>query len=170
MLYVTHDQTEALTLAYRIVCMSMGHVQQVGTPLELYDSPANLFVASFIGLPPMNFFDVTVKGDKLEGKDFQVPLTAEEQKTLSSYQGREITLGVRPENIVEGGSLQIKVFSNENLGMNTLVHGHLGSARITAKLRGWKNYKEHDVVNVSFDRKHFFDKETTNAIGREQKQ
>ena len=58
MLYVTHDQTEALTLADRIVCMSMGHVQQVGTPLELYDSPANLFVASFIGLPPMNFFDV----------------------------------------------------------------------------------------------------------------
>ena len=60
MLYVTHDQTEALTLADRIVCMSMGRVQQVGTPLELYDTPANLFVASFIGLPPMNFFTVRV--------------------------------------------------------------------------------------------------------------
>jgi len=60
MLYVTHDQIEALTLADRIVCMSMGHVQQVGTPLELYSSPANLFVASFIGLPPMNFLDVRV--------------------------------------------------------------------------------------------------------------
>ena len=169
MLYVTHDQTEALTLADRIVCMSMGHVQQVGTPLELYDSPANLFVASFIGLPPMNFFDVTVAGDKLTSKDFQMPLTTEEQQLLSGYQGKEITLGVRPENITEGGSLPLKVFSNENLGMNTLVHGHLGAARITAKLRGWKNYKEGDVVNVAFDRKHFFDKETTNAIGREGK-
>lgn len=167
MLYVTHDQTEALTLADRIVCMSMGHVQQVGTPLELYDSPANLFVASFIGLPPMNFFETTVAGDRLQGKGFQVPLTAQERSGLSSYQGKEIVLGVRPEDITEGGSLPIKVFSNENLGMNTLVHGHLGGERITAKLRGWKNYKENDVVEVSFDRKHFFDKETTNAIGRE---
>ena len=167
MLYITHDQTEAPTLADRIVCMSMGHVQQVGTPLELYDSPANLFVASFIGLPPMNFFETTVAGDRLQGKGFQVPLTAQERSGLSSYQGKEIVLGVRPENITEGGSLPIKVFSNENLGMNTLVHGHLGGERITAKLRGWKNYKENDVVEVSFDRKHFFDKETTNAIGRE---
>lgn len=167
MLYVTHDQTEALTLADRIVCMSMGHVQQVGTPLELYDSPANLFVASFIGLPPMNFFETTVAGDRLQGKGFQVSLTAQERSGLSSYQGKEIVLGVRPENITEGGSLPIKVFSNENLGMNTLVHGHLGGERITAKLRGWKNYKENDVVQVRFDRKHFFDKETTNAIGRE---
>lgn len=167
MLYVTHDQTEALTLADRIVCMSMGHVQQVGTPLELYDSPANLFVASFIGLPPMNFFETTVAGDHLQGKGFQVPLTARERSGLSSYQGKKIVLGVRPEDITEGGSLPVKVFSNENLGMNTLVHGHLGGERITAKLRGWKNYKENDVVEVSFDRKHFFDKETTNAIGRE---
>ena len=167
MLYVTHDQTEALTLADRIVCMSMGHVQQVGTPLELYDSPANLFVASFIGLPPMNFFETTVAGDHLQGKGFQVPLTDGEQSRLAAYQGKEIVLGVRPEDITEGGSLPIKVFSNENLGMNTLVHGHLGGERITAKLRGWKNYKENDVVQVRFDRKHFFDKETTNAIGRE---
>ena len=81
MLYVTHDQTEALTLADRIVCMSMGHVQQVGTPLELYDNPANVFVASFIGLPPMNFFDVQVAptGDNLKGKGFNVKLDAEEQ-------------------------------------------------------------------------------------------
>ncbi len=167
MLYVTHDQTEALTLADRIVCMSMGHVQQVGTPLELYDSPANLFVASFIGLPPMNFFETTVAGDHLQGKGFQVPLTDGEQSRLAAYRGKEIVLGVRPEDITEGGSLPIKVFSNENLGMNTLVHGHLAGERITAKLRGWKNYKENDVVEVSFDRKHFFDKETTNAIGRE---
>ena len=74
MLYVTHDQTEALTLADRIVCMSMGHVQQIGTPLELYDNPANLFVASFIGLPPMNFFEVLVSGDKLIGPHFEAEM------------------------------------------------------------------------------------------------
>ena len=172
MLYVTHDQTEALTLADRIVCMSMGHVQQIGTPLELYDTPANLFVASFIGLPPMNFFDVKVENGSLIGDKFRTKLTAEEAATLRAYEGRTITLGVRPENIVEGGDVPITVFSNENLGMNTLVHGHLGgskaaSDKITAKLRGWCNYKEGDVVKVSFTRKHFFDKETTNAIGRE---
>ena len=168
MLYVTHDQTEALTLADRIVCMSMGHVQQIGTPLELYDTPANLFVASFIGLPPMNFFDVKVEGDRLVAKDFTVPLTGEEQKTLAKYQGKEIVLGVRPENTEVGSDIQIKVNSNENLGMNTLVHGHIGKdgkgAKITCKLAGWCNYKNGDVASVSITRKHFFDKETTNAI------
>ena len=168
MLYVTHDQTEALTLADRIVCMSMGHVQQIGTPLELYDSPANLFVAGFIGLPPMNFYDVKFENGSLHGKGFDVELTDAEKDTLSAYNGKEITLGVRPEDIAEGGSLPVKVFSNENLGMNTLVHGHMGdNNRISAKLRGWTNYKNGDIVNVTFKRKHFFDKETTNAIRKE---
>ena len=167
MLYVTHDQTEALTLADRIVCMSMGHVQQIGTPLELYDTPANLFVAGFIGLPPMNFFDVTFEDGVLKGKGFEAALTDEEKATLAAYNRREITLGVRPEDIVEGGTLPVKVFSNENLGMNTLVHGHMGAHqenRISAKLRGWTNYKNGDMVMVGFKKKHFFDKETTNAI------
>ena len=168
MLYVTHDQTEALTLADRIVCMSMGHVQQIGTPLELYDSPANLFVAGFIGLPPMNFYDVKFENGSLQGKGFTMELTDEEKDTLSGYNGKEITLGVRPEDIAEGGSLPVKVFSNENLGMNTLVHGHMGdNNRISAKLRGWTNYKNGDIVNVTFKRKHFFSKETTNAIRKE---
>ena len=171
MLYVTHDQTEALTLADRIVCMSMGHVQQVGTPLELYDNPANVFVASFIGLPPMNFFDVQVAptGDSLKGKGFNVKLDAEEQKRLLAYKGKEITLGVRPEDIVLGTDVPVKVNQNENLGMNTLVHGGIDAngapaQRIVAKLKGWTNYKNGDNVSFSFTRKHFFDKETTNAI------
>ena len=165
MLYVTHDQTEALTLADRIVCMSMGHVQQIGTPLELYDSPNNIFVAGFIGLPPMNFYDVTFEDGVLKGKGFTVELSPEEKDTLSDYVGREITLGVRPEDVSEGGTLPVKVFSNENLGMNTLVHGTLGGgSRITAKLRGWADYKDGDTVLVQLGRKHFFDEETTNAI------
>ena len=168
MLYVTHDQTEALTLADRIVCMSLGDVQQIGTPLELYDSPNNLFVAGFIGLPPMNFYDVTFEESRLQGKGFAVELSEEEKDTLSAYVHKEITLGVRPEDIVEGGELAVKVFSNENLGMNTLVHGHMGEGnRISAKLRGWTSYKNGDIVPVSFQRKHFFDKTTTNAIRKE---
>ena len=152
--------------------MSMGHVQQVGTPLELYDSPANLFVASFIGLPPMNFFDVKVEKGFLVNSQLHTALSPEEKDLLKAYEGKQITLGVRPENIVEGGDVSIKVFSNENLGMNTLVHGHLGdsksaSDKITAKLRGWCNYKEGDIASVSFNRKHFFDKDTTNAIRKE---
>ena len=167
MLYVTHDQTEALTLADRIVCMSMGHVQQVGTPLELYDSPANIFVASFIGLPPMNFYDVRVDGEQLVGEGFQVSLTPEEHHTLRAYHNKEITLGVRPENIVEGADVPVSVTSNENLGMNTLVHGYIGGARgvrISAKLKGWRDYKTGESASFTFNRKHFFDKETTNAI------
>ena len=167
MLYVTHDQTEALTLADRIVCMSMGHVQQVGTPLELYDSPANVFVASFIGLPPMNFYDVRVSGDKLVGEGFTVSLTPEEQHTLRGYNNKEITLGVRPENIVEGADVPVTVTTNENLGMNTLVHGYVGgnkAVKISAKLKGWRDYKVGDTASFTFNRKHFFDKETTNAI------
>ena len=165
MLYVTHDQTEALTLAYRIVCMSMGHVQQIGTPLELYDTPANLFVAGFIGLPPMNFFDVDVKNGRLEGKGFAIPLDDKQKRTLKNYEGKTIVLGVRPENVVLGNDVGIKVTTNENLGMNTLVHGNIeGGSKIVGKLRGWCDYKNGDNVKVSFDRMHFFDKETTNAI------
>ncbi len=164
MLYVTHDQTEALTLADRIVCMSMGHVQQIGTPLELYDDPANVFVASFIGLPPMNFFDMKVSGGKLVSNDMVVELTREEQLSLRAYEGKVITLGIRPENARQGGNIVMTVSSNENLGHNTLVHGHIGKQRITCKFRDWCEYKEGDQIKISFGKKHFFDKQTTNAI------
>ena len=163
-IYVTHDQTEALTLADRIVCMSMGHVQQIGTPLELYDTPANLFVASFIGLPPMNLFDVTVDGDKLVCEDFTYQLTGEQHALLADYDGKEIVLGVRPENVVENGTIQFNITNNENLGQNTLVHGHIGKKKVVAKLHYWATYKFGDQINIGFDRVHFFDKETTNAI------
>ena len=172
MLYVTHDQTEALTLADRIVCMSMGHVQQIGTPLELYDSPANLFVASFIGLPPMNFVDAKVQQGTLVTDKFTLALSEGEKKALAAYEGKEIVLGFRPENTRVGNDFEMKVLSNENLGMNTLVHGHIGAdgkgTRITCKLNGWCNYKPGDVVGISIVRRHFFDKETTNAIRMEE--
>ena len=162
---MNYRQTEALTLADRIVCMSMGHVQQVGTPLELYDTPNNIFVASFIGLPPMNLFDVAFEDGKLKGKGFEAPLTDEQKDVLSAYDRKTITLGVRPEDVCEGEGVRLKVTTNENLGMNTLVQGYMGEGnRITAKLRGWTNYRNGDEVSVQFGKMHFFDKETTNAI------
>ncbi|MCR4780732.1 MAG: sn-glycerol-3-phosphate ABC transporter ATP-binding protein UgpC [Ruminiclostridium sp.] len=164
MLYVTHDQTEALTLADRIVCMSMGHVQQIGTPLDLYDSPANLFVASFIGLPPMNLFDVEIRNGQAVCADFTVDLTDEEKERVGGYEGKTVTMGVRPEDVSEGGEIPVDVFSNENLGYNTLVNGNVGRHKITCKFRDWCTYKQGDTVKVSFRKKHFFDKETTNAI------
>jgi len=166
MLYVTHDQTEALTLADRIVCMSMGHVQQIGTPLELYDSPANMFVAGFIGLPPMNFYSgMGFTDGKLKGNGLEVELSGEEKEILKDYYGKEIVLGVRPEDVTEDGTLPVKVVNNENLGMNTLVHGFVGGDnRIVAKLRGWKDYRNGDTAKMGFGRKHFFDSDTTNAI------
>ncbi|MBP1584175.1 MAG: sn-glycerol-3-phosphate ABC transporter ATP-binding protein UgpC [Lachnospiraceae bacterium] len=166
MMYVTHDQTEALTLADRIVCMSMGHVQQIGTPLELYDNPANLFVAGFIGLPPMNFFDIEIRDGKAVCEQFSMELLPEEKNMLAAYNGKSVTLGVRPEDVRPGGNIKVRVTSNENLGMNTLVHGHLGdsSVKITGKFKGWCDYKDGDYVDVGFTKCHFFDKETTNAI------
>jgi multiple sugar transport system ATP-binding protein len=165
MIYVTHDQTEALTLADRIVCMSMGYVQQVGTPLELYDDPANVFVASFIGLPPMNFLDATVSGDHLVLDDgVKVSLTDEEQKRLSAYQGKTVILGIRPENIIHGSDTELVVSNCENLGHTTLVHGTLAGHKVSAKLREWSSYSKGEKVGVAFAKKHFFDKESTNAI------
>ncbi len=164
-LYVTHDQTEALTLADRIVCMSMGYVQQIGTPLELYDTPNNIFVASFIGLPPMNFFNAKVeRGELMLDGGEKVALNDEQSKILAHYVGKEITLGVRPENIVKGDDVTLNVHNCENLGQNTLIHGTVGGHKVTAKFREWCNYGVGEDVRVSFNRMHFFDKETTNAI------
>ena len=166
MLYVTHDQTEALTLADRIVCMSMGYVQQVGTPLELYDNPANVFVASFIGLPPMNFFEGVVSDGCVRCGGFDYPLSPEERVTLGDYEGKAITLGVRPENVLpdDNGYVGMTVTLNENLGQTTLVHGVVDGHKIIAKVRDWCTYKPADSVRFAFNRVHFFDKETTNAI------
>ena len=167
MIYVTHDQIEALTLADRIVVMSDGRVQQVGKPIELYDKPANLFVASFIGLPPMNFIKLKMVDEKtLKSKSITWTLDENEQKLLKDYIGKVVILGVRPEDIREGGDMQLTVNINENLGQNTLVHGKIGNKRIVAKISKWLELNPNDTISVSFarDKVHYFDADTTNAI------
>ena len=95
---------------------------------------------------------------------FNTNFTDEEAKLLRPYEGKEITLGVRPENIVRGDEVKMVVNNCENLGQTTLVHGSLNGHKITAKLREWCNIPCGDELGISFNRKHFFDKETTNAI------
>lgn len=167
--YVTHDQTEALTLADRIVCMSMGYVQQIGTPLELYDNPNNIFVASFIGLPPMNFFDCYVTEHSLVNEYFTVPLNEEQKDLLSNYVNKTIVLGIRPEDCLENGDIDFKVSINENLGQTTLVHGTINGKKCVCKFKRWCSYEENDMIKIGFkpEKMHFFDSDTTNAIRKE---
>ena len=170
MIYVTHDQTEALTLADRIVCMSMGYVQQIGAPIELYEHPANTFVATFIGLPPMNMFEGKVENGKFVCDLFEYPLDADQKARLANYEGQSVILGVRPENIVRPGPVKLHVTNNENLGMNTLVHGKLGGKKnVVCKFAEWCDYKNGDEIDIGFDPEmtHFFELPTVNEQGKE---
>ena len=170
-IYVTHDQTEAITLADKIVCMSMGYVQQIGTPIELYDRPTNVFVANFIGLPPMNMQDVEVIEDEIVTNSYRIPLTSElfedhEIEAIKAYNGKHLILGIRPEDIHEDGNIDFTVSLNENLGQNTLVHGSLNDKHVTCKFKRWANYQPNDKIKVGFTKGkiHFFDPESTNRI------
>ena len=134
--YVTHDQIEAMTMADRIVAMHDGVVQQVGPPLEIYDRPANMFVAGFIGSPAMNFLQGTIR---LEGERCRVVIGNGTEIPLPAYAGlaggQAVVLGVRPENVhIEppGGSagIQVKVDLVEPMGLSTLIHLALGKDTI----------------------------------------
>jgi multiple sugar transport system ATP-binding protein len=153
MMYVTHDQTEALTLADRIVVMSMGHVQQIGTPYEIYSDPNNVFVGDFIGTPPMNFFEGTIQGDAFVGQTFKHKLDADSLALLKDYKdtGKEVILGVRPEHIRFGSEIGMKAEVIEHLGPTTLVHGHIDGHPVVAKVKGWVELDPDQEVSLDFD-------------------
>lgn len=128
--YVTHDQVEAMTLGHRIVVMKDGHILQIDKPLNIYNNPANKFVAGFIGSPPMNFLKVKVEksGDKIvvkHGEETIVP-TKEQQEALTSYVGKEVTFGVRPEDLVLDSKFDNKLKTTidviEPLGAETYLY------------------------------------------------
>ncbi len=137
MIYVTHDQVEALTMADKIVVMKNGIIQQIGGPLELYNEPTNKFVAGFIGSPPMNFLNVaiTAEGDQLYADEgsFRMKLTAEQNKLLAPYVGKNITFGIRPEDVkysadpIEDVTLNGQISVIEPLGSET--HLYIDSER-----------------------------------------
>ena len=131
--YVTHDQIEAMTMADKIVVMHDGRVEQVGAPLDLYDRPANRFVAGFIGSPAMNFLRARVDGSRIsfsDGVDFSLPL----KTTLET--GREVVLGIRPEHLeVAGDGLEAEVVVIEPTGSETQLFARVGGQEITAVFR-----------------------------------
>ncbi len=169
MIYVTHDQIEALTLADRIVVMNDGYVQQIGSPMELYDNPVNLFVATFLGNPPMNLINGKVNNDGefiYKGGKCKLEIEHFEQLKKLNYLNKDIILGIRPEHIIFGNQIQMKVDIFENLGQSTLVHGYVGDNKVIFKLPGWNRFKDNEVVDVKMimDKVHFFDPKTEKAI------
>ena len=171
-IYVTHDQTEAMTLGDRIVIMKDGYIQQIGTPQEVFNHPANLFVAGFIGMPVMNFFDAQLKreGDKffVEVGGIKVELAPEKEERLlkNNVQSQPITLGVRPEHtdVAEEG-IASTVEVAEMMGSSVHLHLNADGKDVivivpTIDMKG--SYKQGDTVHFSFKGNvaHVFSKET----------
>jgi multiple sugar transport system ATP-binding protein len=134
-IYVTHDQVEAMTMGHRIAILNAGRLQQVGTPLEVYERPANLFVAAFIGTPPMNFVKATPVdgGARLEAGAFSIPVPAAARTATAAARG--VVAGIRPENVLprggrpprgEAAPVEATVEIVETLGDEVIVHARAG--------------------------------------------
>jgi multiple sugar transport system ATP-binding protein len=175
--YVTHDQVEAMTLGDRVVVMRDGWVQQVGEPLELYNAPANKFVAGFIGSPAMNFTTVAIAAEggalwaRNAGMHIKVPESRRER--IAPYAGRSLTLGVRPEDlwVARSGessdqSFEAVVEVVEQLGSEILLDVAVGSDKMVAAVEPTLRVKVHETLRLAMnpDRLHFFDAETEAAL------
>ena len=162
-LYVTHDQVEAMTLGQRLIVMNGGRAEQIGTPAEVYGRPATMFVAAFIGSPPMNLLHGRVSADGTQfelGGDVAMALPA----AYRQLAGRECVLGVRPEHLVPGQpGLAMTVEMVEVLGADLLVHGRLGQQALVLRAPAVTAVAAGDCLSVGFDAAalHWFDPETT---------
>jgi ABC-type sugar transport system ATPase subunit len=159
--YVTHDQVEAMTLGQKIVLLNEGKVQQTGTPAEIYDMPANLFAATFIGSPQMNILDGRIerRGDKLLFSSERISLDVSLRKNLEEYAGKTVTAGIRPESLLPGnGPLTGKVELIEHLGSEILLHARIDEKTIIARLSPDIDKREGDDISLSLAGKgvHFF--------------
>ena len=163
-IYVTHDQVEAMTMGDRIAIMNGGILQQVGTPDEIYDSPANLFVAGFIGSPTMNFVPVTVEGTLARGAGFEVKLPR-------AVAPGKATLGFRPEAVTdrpsEHATLDMQVEVVERLGSDQFLYGKVGGDSVTARVDPRLKVSPGDHVKLGLDTHnlHLFNPESGQAIG-----
>ena len=180
MIYVTHDQVEAMTMGDRIVVLKDGHIQQIDTPLGLYDHPANAFVAGFIGSPSMNFLSGRLIGEG--GLRFQtldaaltLPLSADHARLLAGHRDAAVTLGLRPENLyVAGGApppgptadLALHLDVVEPMGHEIVLYAHAGSHRLVARVAPQPLPDPGQPLTLAADltRLHFFDAETEEAI------
>ena len=170
-IYVTHDQTEAMTMADRIVVMKEGYIQQVGTPYDLYFNPVNVFVAGFIGEPPMNFVRATLKKGKITIVKNTLDLSEKLGDKAAKYEGKEIVFGFRPEAIVLGkaeNSLSIKasVELTELLGDNTNVYVDIQGEKSILKVNPHDTPEMYSDIEFSipFESVYLFDGETEKRI------
>ena len=166
--YVTHDQVEAMTMGDRIVVMHNGAIQQVASPMEIYQSPANHFVAGFIGSPSMNFLSATVRVEEgraiLEGSGFRVPLPMERASGLEGREGGEVVLGIRPEDMrldSEGG-IEGAVEIIEPVGSDIFLDLSVGGESLTVRVEPSVRVSQGERVRLSPDsaRVHAFDSGT----------
>jgi multiple sugar transport system ATP-binding protein len=169
MVYVTHDQVEAMTMADRVVVMDKGRVAQSAAPINLYDYPANMFVAGFIGAPSMNF----LPGRIVEGPAFRLdigetvafPPAAAER--LLPHVGIPAVLGIRPEHLsLQADGIPMQVRSVEPLGSHTLAIGRVGGASVTAQVGARDEVRPDDIIRLrpDMERAHLFHPETTDRI------
>lgn len=173
-IYVTHDQTEAMTMADRIVIMKDGYIQQIGTPYEVYFHPANQFVAGFIGEPPMNFFH-----GQFDGNDFVLndgkKITFGKDQVAQNVKNKQIVMGFRPEAIKTGScdeNIGINICSvvelTELLGDTVNVYANVGESRVILKVAP-QDTPEMDnecIFYVPYESLYFFDKATQNVIDK----
>ena len=170
-IYVTHDQTEAMTMADRIVVMKDGYVQQIGTPYELYFKPVNVFVAGFIGEPPMNFIRATVNGGAITVGEKKLDLSHKLGAKISAYEGKEIIFGFRPESIKLGAADQAYVLDadvelTEMLGDNTNVYIRMGDLQSILKVDPHDTPETDTNIefSVPYENVYLFDAVTENVI------
>lgn len=174
--YVTHDQTEAMTMADRIVVMHDGVIQQVATPIEIYQSPANKYVAGFIGSPSMNFFQGEVKEENnvvyFVNEELRFIIPEEKGKFLikKGYKDKEIIFGIRPEDLsdeIDSDQTITGVMEMiENMGSAAYLYIQLNNNSYVAQVKAGKNYPFGQNITLSFDmnKAHFFDSDTEMAI------
>ncbi|MBR0278052.1 MAG: sn-glycerol-3-phosphate ABC transporter ATP-binding protein UgpC [Clostridia bacterium] len=180
-IYVTHDQTEAMTMGTRIVVMKDGIIQQVNSPIELYERPSNMFVAGFIGSPQMNFFNGTIEKS---GEDVYMVIGDEKLKlphskatnpALGNYIGKEVVFGIRPEHIHDEeaflanapeGIVDAYVDVTEMMGSETYLYLVINNTKTIARVNSRSNAKNGDNIKVAFDlnKIHIFDKDTELTI------
>jgi len=161
MVYVTHDQVEAMTLGDRLVILNDGSIQQVGPPLELYHEPKNIFVAGFIGSPPMNFLSGTAFGSIFKVDDYSLDIG----KLVKDYgfDGRNLVLGIRPENIQSKDSgIELPILAKEPLGNEFIIYLKIGKEIIVVRTQDVKN--ESMKIGLDLDKTYLFDPKTKERI------
>ena len=172
-IYVTHDQTEAMTMASRIVVMKDGVMQQVGAPKFIYDNPENIFVAGFIGSPSMNFFNGLIQEGKILVGNTTIDIPTEKMDILRTqgYVGKEVVLGIRPEDIsneqsvidvAKGAVFNVEVEVAELTGSETMIYSTFENQDFVATVDSRNQVEPGKTIELAFDmnKAHFFDKDT----------